>query len=60
MCHTSYNTCFQDLPKTLQTCIIWGKNDKKCTERRSKLNQHTQFSPKWIDKCGHAAMEHPE
>lgn len=54
----------KDLPKMhVQTCIIWGKNDKVtppdvATEFNKLLPNSTLY---WIDKCGHAAMmEHPD
>ncbi|MGL2987257.1 alpha/beta fold hydrolase [Flavobacterium sp. RSSA_27] len=54
----------KDLPKMhVQTCIIWGKNDKvtppDVAEEFHKLMPNSSLY--WIDKCGHAAMmEHPE
>jgi pimeloyl-ACP methyl ester carboxylesterase len=54
----------KDLPKMhVQTCIIWGKNDKVtppdvADEFHRLLPNSTLY---WIDKCGHAAMmEQPE
>jgi pimeloyl-ACP methyl ester carboxylesterase len=54
----------KDLPKMhVQTCIIWGKNDKvtppEVAEEFHKLLPNSSLY--WIDKCGHAAMmEHPD
>ena len=54
----------KDLPKMhVQTCIIWGKNDKvtppAVAEEFHKLLPNSTLY--WIDKCGHAAMmEHPD
>ena len=54
----------KDLPKMhVQTCIIWGKNDKvtppDVAEEFHKLLPNSTLY--WIDKCGHAAMmEQPE
>ena len=54
----------KDLPKMhVQTCIIWGKNDKvtppDVAEEFNKLLPNSTLY--WIDKCGHAAMmEHPD
>jgi pimeloyl-ACP methyl ester carboxylesterase len=54
----------KDLPKMhVQTCIIWGKNDKvtppDVAEEFNKLLPNSTLY--WIDKCGHAAMmEQPE
>ena len=54
----------KDLPKMhVQTCIIWGKNDKvtppDVAEEFHKLLPNSTLY--WIDKCGHAAMmERPE
>jgi pimeloyl-ACP methyl ester carboxylesterase len=46
----------------VQTCIIWGRNDKvtpPCAEEFKQLLPNSTLY--WIDKCGHAAMmEHPE
>ncbi|HEX7870006.1 MAG TPA: alpha/beta hydrolase, partial [Chryseobacterium sp.] len=54
----------KDLPKmTVETCIIWGKNDAvtppNVAEEFDKLLPNSTLY--WIDKCGHAAMmEHPQ
>ncbi len=54
----------KDLPKMhIQTCLIWGKNDKvtppEVAEEFNKLMPNSSLY--WIDKCGHAAMmEHPD
>ena len=54
----------KDLPKMkVQTCIIWGRNDKvtppEVAEEFDKLLPNSTLY--WIDKCGHAAMmEHPD
>ena len=54
----------KDLPKMhVQTCLIWGKNDKvtppDVAEEFNKLLPNSTLY--WIDKCGHAAMmEHPD
>ncbi len=53
-----------DLPKMpMQTCLIWGKNDKvtppNVAEEFNTLLPNSELF--WIDKCGHAPMmEHPE
>ena len=53
-----------DLPKMhVQTCIIWGANDKvtppEVAEEFNKLLPNSELF--WIEKCGHAAMmEHPD
>jgi pimeloyl-ACP methyl ester carboxylesterase len=53
----------KDLPKMhVQTCLIWGKNDKvtppEVAEEFHKLMPNSSLY--WIENCGHAAMmEHP-
>ena len=49
----------KDLPKMhVQTCLIWGKNDKvtppEVAEEFHKLMPNSTLY--WIDECGHAAM----
>ncbi len=54
----------KDLPNmTVNTCIIWGKNDNVTPPNVAE--EFNQLLPNstlyWIDKCGHAAMmEHPD
>lgn len=54
----------KDLPKMhVQTCLIWGKNDKvtppEVAEEFHRLMPNSSLY--WIDQCGHAPMmEHPD